>query len=177
MHRLLVDWEDVPAAVSEIEKVEDEGDRITHEVVRLLNRTFVTPLDREDIMTMASRLDDVIDRIDAAAARLVLFRVNNPTEEAKELSRILCLTCQQVYEALVHFQKRRFTEVREACVEINRLENEGDEVLRRALADLFAGDRDAVEILRWKEIYETLEEAIDRCEDVSDVLSTVTLKA
>lgn len=176
MHRLLVDWEDVPGAVEAIKKVEDQGDQITHDIVKLLNMTFVTPLDREDIMTMASRLDDVIDRIDAAAARLLLFRITSPTEKSRELSRVLCLTCEQVMEAMVHFHKRRFSEVAESCVEINRLENEGDETLRQALEDLFSGGHDALEVMKWKEIYETLEEAIDRCEDVSDVLSTVSLK-
>ncbi|MEW6033011.1 MAG: DUF47 family protein [Bacillota bacterium] len=176
LHQIFVEWEDVPAKVEEIKRVEDRGDDITHEIVKLLNATFVTPLDREDILTMASRLDDVIDRIDAAAARLLLFRIKAPTEHARTLSRVLCLTCEQVSEALVHFQRRRFAEVAQACVEINRLENEGDEALRQALEELYDGRFEALEVMKWKEIYETLEEAIDRCEDVSDVLETVTLK-
>lgn len=176
IHRLLVDWDDVPRAVDEIKEVEDKGDAITHEIVKLLNATFVTPLDREDILTMAVRLDDVIDRIDAAAARLQLFRISGPTDKSRELARILCLTCEQVSQALVHFQRRKFAEVATCCVEINRLENEGDDCLRLALEELFSGEREALEVMKWKEIYETLEEAIDRCEDVSDVLETVALK-
>ncbi len=176
MNRLLVEWDDVPGAVAEIKAVEDRGDEIAHEIVKLLNATFVTPLDREDIITMTSRLDDVIDRIDAAARRLLLFRIKGPTDRARELSRVLCLACEQVSEALVHFRNRRFSEVAQACVEINRLENEGDEALRLALEELFDGNHEALEVMKWKEIYETLEEAIDRCEDVSDVLNTVVLK-
>lgn len=176
LHRLLVDWEEVPAKVREIKEIEDKGDDITHDIIKLLNATFVTPLDREDILAMASRLDDVIDRIDAAAARLVLFRINRPTEHARSLARILCLNCEQVAQALVHFQKRHFAAVTAACVEINRLENVGDAALREALEELFDGGTEALEVMKWKEIYETLEEAIDRCEDVSNVLETVALK-
>jgi len=162
--------------VGEIKEVEDKGDSITHDIVKLLNATFVTPLDREDILTMASRIDDVIDRIDAAAARLLLFRIKSPTDKAREITRILCLACEQVSQALVHFRRRRFAQVATACVEINRLENEGDEVLRQALEELFGGGFETLDVMKWKELYETLEEAIDRCEDVSNVLETVALK-
>lgn len=176
MHALLTEWEDVPGRARHIKEIEDKGDDITHEIIKLLNATFVTPLDREDILAMASRLDDVIDRIDATAARLVLFRIERPTESARTLARILCLSCEQISQALVHFQKRRFAAVTAACVEINRLENEGDDALRQALEELFDGATEALEVMKWKEIYETLEEAIDRCEDVSNVLETVALK-
>jgi len=176
MNHLLVEWDDVPAAVAEIKAVEDRGDEIAHEIIKLLNATFVTPLDREDILTMTARLDDVIDRIDAAARRLVLFRIKSPTDKARDLSRVLCLACEQVSEALVHLHNRRLSEVARVCVEINRLENEGDEALRLALEELFSGGYEALDVMKWKEIYETLEEAIDRCEDVSDVLNTVALK-
>lgn len=174
--RVLTDWQDVPAKVAEIKAVEDKGDQITHDIVRLLNATFVTPLDREDILTMASRLDDVIDRIEAAAARLIIFRIEGPTDRAQDIVRVLYLACEQVSQGLACFHRRRFAEVARACVEINRLENEGDEALRLALEELFSGRFEALDVLRWKEIYETLEEAIDRCEDVSDVLEAVTLK-
>lgn len=176
IHRLLTDWTDVVAKTEEIKEVEAKGDQITHDIVKLLNATFVTPLDREDILTMSSRLDDVIDRIEAAAARLILFRVAGPTDRARDIARILCLACEQVSEALVHFRRRKFGEVATACVEINRLENEGDEALRLALEDLYSGRYETLDVMKWKEIYETLEEAIDRCEDVSNVLETVTLK-
>ncbi len=176
IHRLLVEWTDISQRSEEIKTVEEKGDQITHDIVHLLNATFVTPIDREDILTMASRLDDIIDRVEAAAARLVLFRIKSPTEKSRALARTLCLACEQVSQALVHFQRRRFSEVAQACVEINRLENAGDEELRLALEELFDGRQDALEVMKWKEIYETLEEAIDRCEDVSNVLEAVALK-
>lgn len=176
MHQLLVEWQDVGEKTDEIKRIEDRGDEITHDIIKLLNATFVTPIDREDILTMASRLDDIIDRIEAAAARLVLFRIKAPTEKARDIARTLCLACEQVSQALVLFQKRKFPEVAQTCVEINRLENVGDEFLRLGLEELFDGSHDALDVMKWKEIYETLEEAIDRCEDVSDVLEAVALK-
>ncbi len=176
INQLLVEWKDVPRAADEIKAVEDKGDQITHDIVRLLNATFVTPIDREDILSMASRLDDIIDRVEAAAARLILFRVKGSTERSRNITRTLCLACEQVSQGLVYFQKRKFTDVARTCVEINRLENAGDEELRLALEELFDGSHDALDVMKWKEIYETLEEAIDRCEDVSNVLEAVALK-
>jgi len=176
LSELLVEWEDVPGKAAEIKEIEAKGDRITHSIIKLLNATFVTPIDHEDILTMASCLDDIIDRIEAATARLVIFRIKGPTEHSRELARSLCLACEQVSEAIVFFQRKRFREVTQACVEINRLENVGDEALRLALEELFDGSHDALEVMKWKEIYETLEDAIDRCEDVSNVLEAVTLK-
>ena len=176
IHKLLAEWKDVPRLADEIKEVEAKGDQLTHDIIHLLNATFVTPIDHEDILTMASRLDDIIDRIEAAAARVVIFRIKDPTEQSRAIARTLCLACEQVSEALVHFRGKRFAEVAQACVEINRLENVGDEALRLALEELFDGRHEALEVMKWKEIYETLEEAIDRCEDVSDVLEAVTLK-
>lgn len=176
INQLLVDWKDVSRVADEIKVVEEKGDQITHDIVRLLNATFVTPIDREDILSMASHLDDVIDRVEAAAARLVLFRIQAPLDRARDITRTLCLACEQVSQALVHFQRKKFGEVARACVEINRLENVGDEHLRLALEELFDGSHEALEVMKWKEIYETLEEAIDRCEDVSNALEASALK-
>lgn len=176
LHQLLTDWKDPARAADEIKEVEEKGDQITHDIVHLLNATFITPIDREDILAMASRLDDVIDRVEAAAARLILFRISGPTGRAVDIAKTLCLACEQVSQALLHFRAKRFGEVARACVEINRLENVGDEHLRLALEELFGDGHDALEVMKWKEIYETLEEAIDRCEDVSNVLEAVTLK-
>ncbi len=176
IHQLLDDWKDVARAADEIKEVEEKGDQITHDIVHLLNATFITPIDREDILAMASRLDDVIDRIEAAVARLILFRISSPTQKSRDLTEALCLACEQVSQALVFFQQKKFGEVARACVEINRLENVGDEHLRQALEELFDGSHEALEVMKWKEIYETLEEAIDRCEDVSNVLEAAALK-
>jgi predicted phosphate transport protein (TIGR00153 family) len=176
IHRLFAEWKDVPDLAEKIKEVEEKGDQLTHDIARLLNATFVTPIDREDILAMASRLDDIIDRVEAAAARVVLFRISSPTERSRAITRTLCLACDQVASALVHFRSKKFALVAHACVEINRLENAGDEDLRLALEELFDGSHEALEVMKWKEIYETLEEAIDRCEDVADVLEAVALK-
>ncbi len=176
MHELLVDWKDLKKSTDEIKDIEGKGDQITHDIVHLLNATFVTPIDREDILSMASSLDDIIDRIEAAAARLILFRMTGSTERARNITRTLCLSCEEITQALEHFRKRKFAEVSKDCVEINRLENVGDEELRLALEALFDGTHEALEVMKWKEIYETLEEAIDRCEDVSNVLEAAAIK-
>jgi len=174
--RLFSDWADLPGRAAEMKGIEDKGDQITHDIVHLLNATFITPLDREDILTMASRLDDVIDRVEAATARLLLFRITAPTDVGRGLAETLHLSCEQVAQAIAHLQRNRFREVARCCVEINRLENVGDEQLRQGLEALFDGTHDALEVMKWKEIYETIEDAIDRCEDVSNVLEAVALK-
>ena len=176
LSQLLVEWEDVPRKAAEIKEIEAKGDRITHSIVKLLNATFVTPIDHEDILTMASCLDDIIDRIEAATARLVIFRIKGPTEHSRELARSLCLACEQVSAAIVHFQRKRFREVAQACVEINRLENEADVVHRLALADLFDNGHDAIQVVKLKDLFSFLEDATDRCEDVANVIETIIIK-
>lgn len=165
---------DFEAQWKHIEEFEHKGDRITHELMRKLNQTFITPLDREDIHQLASRLDDVMDLVEAGATRMALYKIKRCTPEAKRLAALI----QEMSEEIV-LAVQKLTDMKSIlsrCVEINRLENVADQVSRDAIAALFTGGHDPVEIIKWKEIYETLETATDRCEDVADVLERIVLK-
>lgn len=158
----------------QVEEYEHAGDRITHELIRKLNQTFITPLDREDIHQLASGLDDVVDLIEAGATRLALYKITRTTDEAKRLAELIH---QMAEEIVLSVQKLKDMQgILPHCVEINRLENVADRVSRDAIAALFTEGHDPVEIIKWKEIYETLETATDRCEDVADVLERIVLK-
>ncbi|MFC1932329.1 DUF47 domain-containing protein [Chloroflexota bacterium] len=174
----LVDtWEDVGGRVAEITELEHEGDMITHRIMEQLNRTFVTPFDREDIALLAHSLDDVTDFIHAAADAMFIYKVNRPGQIAKELSDIIVQGAIEVEKALPELRHRSsLKHIPTHCVEINRLENMADRVFRTAMADLFTDTTDIAEIIKWREIYEHMESATDRCEDVADVLEGVALK-
>jgi predicted phosphate transport protein (TIGR00153 family) len=157
-----------------IKAIESEGDRLTHEAIRRLNQTFVTPIDREDIYALVAAMDDVLDLVEATAARLALYEVTAVPAEANSLARLILRSAEQIVAGLPRL--RRMEDVMPYCVELNRLENEADEVLRGAIAALFSKRADPIEILKWKEIYETLESATDKCEDVANILEGVLLK-
>ncbi len=157
-----------------IEDFEHEGDKITHRVMRKLNRTFITPIDREDIHHMTTALDDVMDLIEAAAARMAMYKVKQATAYARRLAELIGLCADQIVKAVEHMP--RLEHLQEHCVEINRLENEADNVSREAIADLFEKGAPPIEIIKWKEIYETLETTTDRCEDVANILEQIALK-
>lgn len=157
-----------------IKALESEGDRLTHEAIRRLNQTFITPIDREDIYALVAAMDDVLDLVEAAAARLALYEIAAIPAEANTLARLILHSAQQIVAGLPRL--RRMEDVMPFCVELNRLENEADEVLREAIAALFSRRADPIEILKWKEIYETLESATDKCEDVANILEGVLLK-
>jgi predicted phosphate transport protein (TIGR00153 family) len=158
----------------EIKEVEHKCDFLTHEVIQRLNRTFVTPLDREDIHTLARSLDDVMDAIDASATILRLYHIENVRPGARELSRIIVDSADQVVFALKALEGR--VGIAECAVEINRLENEADRAHQAAVQALFEEEKDAIAIMKWKEILDFLEEATDRCEDVANVLEGVVVK-
>lgn len=173
---MLNDYTDVPTKAKAIKQVEHAGDELTHEIYDQLNRIFVTPLDREDIASIASALDDVLDLIEAAADDFVLYRVEKPTRRAIDLAQVILDSTLQVQEAVALLRHRRDRDaVRERLTEINRLENEGDEIYRIAIQDIFA-QPDPVLMIKWKQVYDHLERAIDNCEDVADVLHGVLLK-
>ncbi|MFQ5657463.1 MAG: DUF47 domain-containing protein [Candidatus Methylomirabilales bacterium] len=158
----------------QVEEYEHQGDRLTHDLIRKLNQTFITPLDREDIYDLASGLDDVLDLIEAGATRMALYKIKQCTPEAK---RLAALILQMTEEIVLAVQKLKdLKNIFPHCVEINRLENLADEISRDAIAALFTEGHDPVEIIKWKEIYETLETATDRCEDVADILERIVLK-
>lgn len=177
LEALIKDFREVTVRAKEIKDTEHEGDVITHNTIEMLNRTFITPLDREDIHKLISSLDDVLDYIEACAARLSLFKVGQTTDESRLLVGILVKATQEVERAVLHLRRLKGPEaIMKHCTEINRLENEGDYVGRTAVAKLFEGTNDPLEVIKWNEIYDTLENAIDRCEDVANVLEGIVLK-
>ena len=165
---------DLEKGWKQLEDLEHVGDKITHQIIRKLNRTFITTIDREDIHSLTVALDDVMDLIEAAAARMALYKIKRPTEEAKKLAQVILKSAEEIVKAISSLE--RLDEVMEHCIEINRLENEADEVSREAIADLFDKGHDPMDVIKWKEIYETMETATDRCEDVANIVEAVALK-
>ncbi len=175
LREMVFDFSDAPAKVAAIRELEHAGDMLTHEVVRKLNTTFITPFDREDVYALASRLDDVLDLIEAAADRLVLYRIKEPTSGARALTEVIAKTADAVQQA-VGCLRPTSPSYHAHAVEVNRLENEADRLLKELIAGLFANVSDPIEVIKWKEIYETLEEVTDRCEDVVNVIEGIVLK-
>ena len=174
----LVDtWEDIEEKVGEITELEHEGDTITHQIMEQLHRTFVTPFDREDIALLSNALDDVVDLIHSAADAMFIYKIERPSQRARELSDIIVQAATVVAEAMPHLRHRtKLKQVLEHCVEINQLENAADRVFRSAMGELFDDHLDISEIIKLREIYEHMETATDRCEDVANVLEGVALK-
>jgi uncharacterized protein len=158
----------------EIKEVEHKCDFLTHEIIQRLNRTFVTPLDREDIHALARSLDDVMDAIDAAATLVRLYRLDSVRSGTRELARTITASTDQVHFALEAMEKHRALTTH--AVEINRLENEADRVHQQAVSRLFDDERDPIIVMKWKEALDLLEQATDRCEDVANVLEGVMVK-
>jgi len=175
---LFDNYEDVEAKAKELKELEHRGDVITHEVIARLHRTFVTPIDREDIVLLAQSLDDVMDFIEAAGRTAFLYHIAQPTERARELARIVVKMARKLNEVVSRLRRRdQFPWILKQCVEINTLENEADDVQHAALAELFEVCHfDACEVIKWRELYEHLENATDRGEDVANVLEGIVLK-
>ena len=170
-------WKNIEGRVGEITELEHNGDTITHQIMAQLHRTFVTPFDREDIALLAHTLDDITDFIHAAADAMLLYNVDRPGQRAKELADIIVQAASEVEKVMPQLQKRIvLSQVLKQCVEINRLENVADRVFRAAMAELFDDSTDIAQVIKWREIYEHMESATDRCEDVADVLEGVALK-
>ena len=174
LHEMFEQYRNPRAQWEGIEELERRGDELTHRVIRRLNETFITIIDRPNLHALASRLDDVLDGVEAAASRMVLYRIPGPTAVARELVDLIVGSAGQIVEAIDRLP--RFTDVEKVCVEINRLENAADEVYRRAISSLFEGDHPVGDLIKWKEIYELLEATTDRCEDVADVVESIALK-
>jgi len=174
---LVTDWDDVEEKLNEIIEFEHQGDSITHQIMEQLHRTFITPFDREDISLLAQGLDDIADNIEAAADAMINYQVKRPGWEARALSDVILRGAREIKRGLPHLRKRSdLNHILEHCVEINRLENEADQVLRTAIGSLFSDCTDIAEIIKWREIYAHMEDATDSCEDVADVLEGVALK-
>ncbi len=174
---LLENFSDVELKVKKIKEIEHEGDIITHEIFDKLNRTFITPIDREDIHQITSELDDVLDFILATADRLLLYKIKKPTPETIKLTEVLISAIEVLGKAIYSLKDRKHSRrTLDYCVEANRLENEGDMIHKSAIAELFSDGKDAVEIIKWRDIYEHLESAIDKCEDVADTVEGIVVK-
>lgn len=171
---LFDDYQDVERKIDQIRRIEHEGDELTHAILTKLNQTFITPFDPEDIHQLASKLDDVLDFINAACARIVMYRITSPPPAAAELAKIILMQSQELQKAVSLMQKNGNILVH--CVEINRLENEADMVAQQAIAKLFECEKDPINLIKIKELLEFLERATDKAEDVADVLETVVLK-
>jgi len=177
LKNLVDEWQNVEEEVALVTELEHEGDTITHQIMAQLHRTFVTPFDREDIALLAHTLDDVTDFIQAAADAMLIYKVDHPSQRAKELADIIVQATAEVERAMPQLRHRaELRQILTRCVEINRLENMADRVFRSAMAELFNDSTDIAHIIKWREIYEHMESATDRCEDVANVLEGVALK-
>jgi predicted phosphate transport protein (TIGR00153 family) len=159
----------------QLKEVEHRADVVTHEIFERLNRTFITPLEREDIHQLASNLDDVLDAVEAIGSRLFLFQVGQPPAEALRMAKILTECATQIEQAVDNLKK--MNNLISFTMEINRLENEADGISRQVTADLFSGKHDLLDVMRWKEIYGRLEGAADKCEDVANAIESIVVKS
>ena len=177
LKQLIDTGECIEQRAEEIKELEHIGDNILHEIIARLHRTFVTPFDREDIAALVKSLDDIMDFIDHTASTMLLYKVGRPGQRAKELADIIIQATIEVEKAVLDLRHRaKLKEILPRCVEINRLENNADVVYRAAVAELFDDSTDMAHVIKWREIYEQMESATDRCEDVANVLEGVALK-
>jgi predicted phosphate transport protein (TIGR00153 family) len=171
---ILDEWPDNATAMREVVVCEQEGDRITHDIIHKLNQTFVTPFDREDIIALASALDDIVDFIEEIADFLGLYRIEAPMEQAERMASVLRDATRQIAEAMPRL--RTLKDIHHYTVEVNRLENEGDRIFREGVASLFERGIDPMMVIRWKDIFERLEEAIDATERAVNTLEGIIIK-
>jgi uncharacterized protein len=160
--------------VRDVKELEHEGDRITHELVDLVNRTFVTPFDRDDMYRLASVLDDICDYVDEAAEKIVSYGVRDVRDGAREQARVIQRSAAKLSEAIGRLEG--FQDSRRQLIELRELEDEGDRIARASISELFAAGGDAIALIRWKDIHEQLEEAVDACENAADVLEAILVK-
>jgi hypothetical protein len=157
--------------------LEHEADDTTHRIIDMLNRTFITPIDREDIHLLSHQLDDIIDLIHEGVHYIILYQIESPTDFLKKMVKVLVEAIHHVAEAVKSLKDfKQPKKLLNLCIEINRLENEGDALLRKAMEELIINRKDYFELLRWKEIYDSLEEAIDKCEDVANTIEGIVIK-
>ena len=171
---LLKNYDDVDRRAGRVVDIEHEGDEITHEIMRRLNTTFVTPFDGEDIQRLGSGLDDVLDHIEAAAEFLQLHRIEEPIPQMIRLAETLNEACTSTAEAMPKL--RTMKDLSDYWININRLENEADRAYRRTIAELFGGDFKPMDVLKWKDIIEEIEQAVDKLEDVANTVESIVLK-
>lgn len=175
--KLVSGGQNVRALAARIKEIEHETDVITHTCVERLHTTFITPIDRDDIHRLITRMDDVMDFVESASERIALYELRDMTPEVRELADVLVRATETVVTAIGGLRDLKKTQIiLDACIEVNRLENEGDEILRNAVATLFREATDPLLVMKWKEVYEALENATDRCEDVANIIEGVVLE-
>jgi uncharacterized protein len=174
---LVVNYVNIPEKIEAIEHVEHECDQLVHDMMQKLNASFITPIDREDIYLIAKELDNITDEIEATAHRFRMFNVKSIREEALQITKLI-VSCTSELNDLMHELKnmKRSKSLKQKIIEINRIENVGDDIFRTAIAKLFVSEKDAVEVIKWKEIYEYLENTLDACEDVANIVEGVVMK-
>lgn len=176
MKALLENFQDVPAQVAKLKDIEHRGDDMTHAVMTKLNQTFITPFDREDIHRLTSSIDDVLDLLNAAGDRIMVYKIKAVTKESAQLAGLILQQSEELERALSKLEKNQ-PSVMQHCVEINRLENEADRVTREAVGGLFDTEKDPIALIKIKELYEVLELATDKAEDAANVIESVILKS
>jgi uncharacterized protein len=174
LNKLFADPARLGEYCSQIKDIEHEADRITHDVIQRIDSSFITPIDREDIHTLASKLDNVIDLVDGTARRAAMFRVTETRDPAKRLSEVLARAAAALQSLVKGMKQSKL--IGGLSAEVKRLEEEGDAIYHEAVGELFSGQMDALEVIKWKEIYDTLERALDECEDVANAVGSIALK-
>ncbi|HMC50968.1 MAG TPA: DUF47 family protein [Solirubrobacterales bacterium] len=174
LDQMMATWPDSGDLSKQVVDAEQEGDRITHAIVKRLNSTFVTPIDREDIYGLATQMDDIVDYTEEAADFLGLYKIEAPMSQAQELTKVLVAACEQLAEGLVHL--RDFKDLDKYWIEIHRLENDGDRISRDAVASLFSNGIDPMVVIRWKDMFAVLENAIDATETAAQILEGIVIK-
>jgi uncharacterized protein len=168
---------DIRLAAKRIKEIEHETDVITHHCVEALHKIFITPFERDDIYRLITKMDDIMDFVEAASERIALYDITRMTDESRALADVLLRSTEEVQRALKSLRDMRHAEaIIKSCIDINRMENEADEILRSAVARLFKEEKDPIAVIKWKEIYENLEAATDRCEDVANIIEGVVLE-
>lgn len=174
---MLEHYGDAPAKERRIREIEHRADEISHHAIEMLHKTFITPFDRDQILKLVSRMDDVIDLIDSVSRRMMLYGVKEPTVELREMAIVVKKSCVEIQTAVKGLRNlKNAAVIQKACIEINKLENDGDALRDAVVGKLFKEGRDAIEVFKWKEIYEDVETAIDRCEDVANIIEGVVME-
>lgn len=177
LNELMENYVDVPQKIRAIEEAEHRCDGHVHKMMEQLNRSFITPIDREDIYLIAKELDNITDEIEATAHRFRMFNVQTIREDAKKLSKLIIQCTEELMGVMSELKKMKTSKVlKEKIIEVNRIEDEADDIFRSAVQNLFVAETDAIEVVKWKEIYEYLENTLDACEDVANIVEGVVMK-
>ena len=170
-------YENLDMKSDHITELEHNGDTITHDIINLLHKTFVTPIEREDIALLAQRMDDVMDYIEGASTAMRIYKINQPTDRSREMADVVRMMTVKLEQAIAHLKDHKsLRDILPYCVEVNRLENVADDIYRKSIAELFDNDTSAADMIKWREVYEQLEQASDGAEDVANVLEGIVLR-